>query len=121
MSCASGLLTTTCGSTAGGAPAELPLALGEYLSHAPTNTTPASTAAIHILADARPLFRGRLFSTRSSDVSCVSVTIPLPPPELLFLLSPQLKLKRVNASFAGPAQSDWPGLFSRAISRSYTG
>src|SRR5215813_120925 len=79
MSCASGLLTTTCGSAAGGAPAELPLALGEYLSHAPTNTTPASPAAIHSLADVRPLLRCPLPSCRSSDVSCVSVTIPLVP------------------------------------------
>src|SRR5437879_12884427 len=49
MSCASGLLTTTCGSAAGAAPAELPLAPGEYLSHAPTNTIPASPAATHSL------------------------------------------------------------------------
>src|SRR5882724_1490467 len=72
MSCASGLLTTTCGSTAGGALAELPLAPGEYLSHAPTNTIPASPAATHSLA---PLIRRSLLSARSSDASSVSVSI----------------------------------------------
>src|SRR6267143_3989522 len=75
MSCASGLLTTTCGSAAGGAPAELPLAPGEYLSHAPTNTIPASPAATHSLADVRPLIRRSLLSARSSDASSVSVSI----------------------------------------------
>src|SRR5258708_21660818 len=74
MSCTSGLLTTTCGSAAGGAPAEVPLAPGEYLSHAPTNTIPASPAATHSLADVRPLIRS-LFSARSSDASSVSVSI----------------------------------------------
>src|SRR5260370_9409627 len=74
-SCASGLLTTTCGRTAGGAPAELPLAPGEYLSHAPTNTIPAKPAAAHSLADVRPLIRRPLFSARSSDVSSVPVSI----------------------------------------------
>src|SRR5260370_15988557 len=77
MSCASGLLTTTCGSAAGGAPAELPLALGEYFSHAPTNTIPASPAATHSLADVRPLIRLPLFSARSSDASSVRVSILL--------------------------------------------
>src|SRR6266481_2841570 len=77
MSRARGLLTTTCGSAAGGAPAELPLAPGEYLSHAPTNTTPASPAATHSLADVRPLIRRSLFSARSSDASSVSVSIVL--------------------------------------------
>src|SRR5713101_3230514 len=75
MSCASGLLTTTCGSAAGAAPAELPLAPGEYLSHAPRNTIPASPAATHSLADVRPLIRRPLFSARSSDASSVSVSI----------------------------------------------
>src|SRR5215467_3655005 len=69
MSCASGLLTTTCGSAAGGAPAELPLALGEYLSQTPKNPIPASPAATHSLADARPLIRRPLFSTRSQATS----------------------------------------------------
>src|SRR5260370_42004865 len=77
MSCTSGLLTTTCGSAAGGAPAELPLALGEYLSHAPINTIPASPAAAHSLADVRPLIRRPLFSARSSDASSVPVSILL--------------------------------------------
>src|SRR6267154_1945974 len=77
MSCANGLLTTTCGSAAGGAPAELPLALGEYLSHAPTNTIPASPAATQSLADVRPLIRRSLFSARSSDTSSVPVSIVL--------------------------------------------
>src|SRR5260370_38043660 len=75
MSCASGLLTRTCGSAAGGAPAELPLARGGYLSHAPTNTMPTSPAATHSLADVRPLIRGPMFSARSSDASSVSVSI----------------------------------------------
>src|SRR5216683_343919 len=75
MSCTSGLLTTTCGSAAGGAPAELPLALGEYLSHAPTNTIPASPAATQSLADVRPLIRRSLLSARSSDASSVPVSI----------------------------------------------
>src|SRR5258708_28083430 len=77
MSCTSGLLTTTCGSAAGGAPAELPLALGEYLSHAPINTIPASAAATHSFADVRPLIRRPLFSARSSDASSVPVSILL--------------------------------------------
>src|SRR6266481_3818032 len=77
MSCTSGLLTTTCGSAAGGAPAELPLALGEYLSHAPARTIPARPAATHSFADACPLVRGPLLSARSSDVSSVPVSIPL--------------------------------------------
>src|SRR5882757_4845768 len=76
-SCASGLLTTTCGSAAGGAPAELPLAPGEYLSHAPTNTIPARPAATHSLADVRPLIRRPLFSARSSEASSVPVSISL--------------------------------------------
>src|SRR5258708_15204610 len=76
-SCASGLLTTTCGSAAGGAPAELPLAPGEYLSHAPTNTIPAKPAAAHSLADVRPLIRRPLFSARSSEASSVPVSILL--------------------------------------------
>src|SRR5260370_33294773 len=75
MSCANGLLTTTCGSAAGGAPAELPLAPGEYLSHAPTNTIPARPAAAHSLADVRPLIRRPLFSARSSEASSVPVSI----------------------------------------------
>src|SRR5438034_7414691 len=50
-------------------PAELPLAPGEYLSHAPTNTIPASPAATHSLADVRPLIRRPLLSARSSDAS----------------------------------------------------
>src|SRR6266446_4921730 len=75
MSCARGLLTTTCGSAAVGALAELPLAPGEYLSHAPINTIPASPAATHSLADVRPLIRRSLFSARSSDASSVSVSI----------------------------------------------
>src|SRR5260370_34547383 len=75
MSCASGLLTTTCGRAAGAAPAELPLAPGEYLSHAPTNTIPARPAATHNLANVRPLIRRPLFSARSSDVSSVPVSI----------------------------------------------
>src|SRR5260370_37951100 len=77
MSCTSGLLTRTCGSAAGGAPVELPLALGEYFSHAPTNTIPASPAATHSLAGVRPLIRRLLFSVRSSDASFVSVSISL--------------------------------------------
>src|SRR6266478_10000826 len=75
MSCASGLLTTTCESAAGGALAELPLAPGEYLSHAPTNTIPASPAATPSLANVLPLIRRSLFSARSSDASSVSVSI----------------------------------------------
>src|SRR5258708_6609951 len=75
MSCTSGLLTTTCGSAAGGAPAEVPLAPGEYLSHAPINTIPASPAATHSLADVRPLIRRSLLSARSSDASSVPVSI----------------------------------------------
>src|SRR4029077_17732683 len=75
MSCASGFLTTTCGSAAGGAPEELPLALGEYLSHAPTNTIPASPAAIQSLAGVRPLIRRSLLPARSSDASSVPVSI----------------------------------------------
>src|SRR5882724_4003526 len=75
MSCASGLLTTTCGTAAVGAPAELPLAPGEYLSHTPINTIPASPAETHSLADVRPLTRRSLFSARSSDASSVSVSI----------------------------------------------
>src|SRR6266851_6175541 len=74
-SCTSGLLTTTCGSAAGGPPAELPLAPGEYLSHAPTNTIPARPAAAHSLANVRPLIRRPLFSARSSDVSSVPASI----------------------------------------------
>src|SRR5258708_550824 len=77
MSCANGLLTTTCGSAAGGAPAELPLAPGEYLSHAPTSSTPANPAATHRLADVRLLIRRFLLSARSSDASSVSVSIVL--------------------------------------------
>src|SRR6267154_1318152 len=77
MSCANGVLTTTCGSAAGGAPAELPLALGEYLSHAPRNTIPARAATTHSLVEVRPLIRRPLFSTRSSDASSVSVSIVL--------------------------------------------
>src|SRR6266849_10982677 len=77
MSCASGLLTTTCGSAASGAPAEVPLAPGEYLSHEPTNTIPASPAATHSLADVRPLIRLPLFCARSSDVSSAPVSILL--------------------------------------------
>src|SRR5216684_2940732 len=76
-SCTSGLLTTTCGSAAGAAPAELPLAPGEYLSHAPTSATTPTPAAIHSLADARPLVRRPLFSARSSDISSVPVSILL--------------------------------------------
>src|SRR6266436_2730438 len=75
MSCASGLLTTTCGSAAGGAPAEVPLAPGEYLSHAPINAIPARPAATHSLADVRPLIRRPLFSVCSSDASSVPVSI----------------------------------------------
>src|SRR5260370_20339739 len=75
MSCASGLLTTTCGSAAGGAPAELPLAPGEYLRHATTHTIPARPAAAHSLADVRPLIRRSLFSARSSEASSVPVSI----------------------------------------------
>src|SRR6266436_3420377 len=75
MSSTSGLLTTTCGSAAGGAPAELPLAPGEYLSHAPINTIPTSPAATHSLENVRPLIRRSLFSARSSDASPVSVSI----------------------------------------------
>src|SRR6266403_547157 len=77
MSSTSGLLTTTCGSAAGGATAELPLALGEYLSHAPINTIPARLAATHSFADVRPLIRRPLFSARSSDASSVPVSILL--------------------------------------------
>src|SRR5882724_2577562 len=75
ISCSSGLLTTTCGSAAGGAAAALPLARGEYLSHAPTNTIPASPAATHSLADVRPLIRRPLLSARSSDASSLPVSI----------------------------------------------
>src|SRR5260370_11807338 len=74
-SCTSGLLTTTCGSAAGGAPAELPLALGEYLSHAPKMTIPAIPAATHNLTGSRLFAPRPLLSARSSDVSSVSVTI----------------------------------------------
>src|SRR5215470_6575417 len=98
MSCDSGLLTTTCGSAAGGAPAELPLARGEYLSHAPTRAIPARAAATHSFAEARPLIRRSLLSARSSDASSVSVTILLILPALLFVLCAQLKPKKVNAS-----------------------
>ena len=51
------LFTTTCGSAAGGAPVELPLAPGECLSHAPRNTIPARPAATHSLAGVRPRIR----------------------------------------------------------------
>src|SRR5215469_9820653 len=94
MSCASGLLTTTCGSAAGRVSAELRLSPGEYLSQALTSAIPTRPAAIHSLADARPLLRRPLPSCRSSDVSCLSVTIPLVPPDVLFLLSAQLKSKK---------------------------
>src|SRR6266436_5084696 len=77
MSSTSGLLTTTCGSAAGGAAGELPLALGEYLSHAPINTIPARLAATHSFADVRPVIRRALFSVRSSDASSVPVSILL--------------------------------------------
>src|SRR6266436_4180886 len=77
MSCANGLLTTTCGSAAGGAPAELPLAPGEYLSHAPTSSTPANPAATHSLAEVRLLIRRSMLSTRSSDASSVPVIFVL--------------------------------------------
>src|SRR5258708_39273174 len=77
MPCASGLLTTTCGSAAGGAPSDVPFAPCDYLSPAPTNTIPARPAAAHSLADVRPLIRRPLFSARSSEVSSVPVSILL--------------------------------------------
>src|SRR6267378_5462982 len=75
--CKSGLLTTTCGSAAGRVSAEVRLAPGEYLSHAPTRAIPARPAETHSLADARPLIRRLLFSARSSYASSVPVTILL--------------------------------------------
>src|SRR5882724_10357401 len=77
MSCANGLLTTTCGSAAGGAPAELPLAPGEYLSHAPTSTIPPKPATTHSLADVRLPIRRSMLSTCSSDASSVPVIFVL--------------------------------------------
>src|SRR6266436_3104757 len=44
----------------------------------------------------------------------------LSSPDVLFYLSAQLKSKKVNAPFPGSDRPDWPGLFWRAISRSYT-
>src|SRR5215469_41288 len=75
MSCASGLLTTTCGSPAGRVSAELRLTLGEYMRHALRRAIPARPAATHSLADARPLVFRPKRSTRSSDASSVSVAI----------------------------------------------
>src|SRR6266852_212805 len=105
MSCTSGLLTTTCGSAAGGAPAELPLALGEYLSH-PQLRRRLSISSRSIAL--RPLV-GRQFRSRQHSLS---------PHGLLFLLSAQFKSKKVNAPFPESDQPDRPELFSRAISRS---
>src|SRR5262249_8158453 len=73
----SGLLTTTCGSAAGRVSAELRLSPAGYLSRPPPRAIPARPATTHSFADARPLVRRPLFSTRWSDVRSVSVTIPL--------------------------------------------
>src|SRR5260221_10355592 len=115
MSCTNGLLTTTCGSAAGGAPAELPLAPGEYLSHAPTSSTAANPAATDSLADVRLLIRRSLLSARWSEASSVSVIFVL----LVYCSYYLHNLDRkINASFPESDQSNEPALFSRAISRS---
>src|SRR5215472_11128545 len=76
MSCTNGLLTTTSGSAAGRVPAELRLAPREYLLHPPKSAINAKPAAIHSLAEARPLVF-RPMRSSWSDRSFVSVAISL--------------------------------------------